>query len=405
MQNMLSESLGGILTFWPVWAPAALLYIAFHTWIRYKQREWIKAQGGILLEIKLPNELFKSPVAMEIFLQSLHQAGVGVLTDVYLKGRVRSWFSLELISDGGKVHFYIWMHAKWKKLVETQLYAHFPNIEVHEAPDYALAIKYDPVKYKFGKMTHIVLTKADAYPIKTYIDYNLHTDPKEEFKNDPIVPMLEFLGSLKAGEHAWVQILIQAHAKEGLKYLRLTSKPDWKTAAEKEIKNILSKAKFKGAGEEKGTDPKFLSEAQKDAIKAIERSIEKNAFDAMIRAFYFAEQEMHNSNNIGGLLSAFKQFSSQTLNGFRPGWGADYDYPWQDFKNLRRRKNEKQMLEAYKRRAIFNTPFKDFKNKPYILTTEEVATLYHFPSAEVAATPTLARLPSKKAEAPANLPV
>ena len=35
---------------------------------------------------------------------------------------------------------------------------------------------------------------------------------------------------------------------------------------------------------------------------------------------------------------------------------------------------------------------------------EELATLYHLPGA-VATTPTLTRIPSKKSEAPANLPV
>jgi len=42
--------------------------------------------------------------------------------------------------------------------------------------------------------------------------------------------------------------------------------------------------------------------------------------------------------------------------------------------------------------------------KPYILTTEELATIYHFPGS-VSTTPNLNRVPSKKAEAPSNLPL
>jgi hypothetical protein len=39
-----------------------------------------------------------------------------------------------------------------------------------------------------------------------------------------------------------------------------------------------------------------------------------------------------------------------------------------------------------------------------VLSTEELATLYHFPGA-IAATPSINRIPSKKSEAPANLPI
>jgi len=401
--ELLFDALLYVWKLWPVWVPLLLVYEAFHQWMSYKRREWIKGQGGVLLEIRLPNEQMKSPAVMEVFMQSLHQTGVGTVSDVFFKGQVRPWFSLELVSDGGEVHFYIWMHAKWKKSIETQLYALFPNIEVMEVPDYTLGIRYDREKYKFSKMWNIILTKADAYPIKTYIDFGLDKDQDEEYKNDPIAPMIEFLGSLKKGEYAWYQILVQGHSKEGFKLGRLVTKPDWKDAANAEIKEIAKKAKFK-TSEDKGGDNKFLSEEQKNLIEAIERSIEKPAFDTMIRAFYFSETEVNNPNNIGGLFGSFKSFSSNTLNGFRPGYSANYEYMWQDFGDLMRSRNEREMLEAYKRRSFFSEPFKHLGNSPYILTSEELATLYHFPSSMVVATPTLARIPSKKAEAPSNLP-
>ena len=40
------------------------------------------------------------------------------------------------------------------------------------------------------------LLKPDAYPIKTYIDFGLDKDPKEEFKVDPISPVIELFGSI-----------------------------------------------------------------------------------------------------------------------------------------------------------------------------------------------------------------
>jgi hypothetical protein len=402
--DIMKEIWKSIIMTAPVWIPLGLLLSWWDMWMRSKQRTYIKEQGALLLEVKIPRDMAKSPQAMEIFLNTLHQPSVGSLLDVYFKGRVRAWFSLELVSIGGTVHFYIWTHPKFRGLIESQLYAQFPDIEVHEVPDYALGVHRDPEKLSIGWIGQMKLTKADAYPIKTYIDYKLDKDPKEEYKHDPIVPMLEWLGSLKKGEQAWVQILIQGHSKEGLKYGRIVTKPDWKGGIDKEIKEIVKKATLKP---EDDKAPKFiqLSEGQKAVVDAIQRAASKPAFDTMIRCAYMAEKSAFNPNNIGGLLGSFKQYGSGDLNGFAPGFNAGFDYPWQDFRGSRKAKNETRLLEAYKRRSFFNTPFKHFHAKPFILTAEELATMWHFPSAEVAATPTLSRIPSKKGEAPANLPI
>lgn len=390
----------------PIWIPFVIVWFWFDLWIKYKRREYINAQGSALLEVKIPREMFKSPLSMELFLNSLYgtNASVGNLLDVYLKGRIRPWFSLELVSLGGQVHFYIWCHKNFKSRVETQLYAQFPNIEVHEVSDYALGVHHDLTKYSFGWIGQFALTKADAYPIKTYIDYGLDKDAKEEYKHDPIVAVLEYLGSLKAGEQAWIQIMIQPHAKEGLLHGRIIPKPNWKTGIESEIKDIIKKAIMK-TEDQKNPTSLNLSKGQTEVIAAIERTAAKYPFDSMIRGAYFAEKDQFNAANIGGLLGSFAQFNSQTLNGIRPDYKAAYDYVWQDFKGGRRRKNERELLEAYKRRSFFNVPFKNYHGKPFILTTEELATLFHFPSYVVAATPTLARVPSKRAEAPSNLPI
>jgi hypothetical protein len=60
-------------------------------------------------------------------------------------------------------------------------------------------------------------------------------------------------------------------------------------------------------------------------------------------------------------------------------------------------------LEAYKRRSLFNVPFKNFPEKPFILTAEEIATIFHLPGSYVT-TPTLQRVSSRKSEAPSNIP-
>lgn len=389
----------------PIWLPLFLILGFFSVWMDFKRREFIKEQGSVLLEIKIPREIARSPVSMEMFMNHLYQPSAGDLMKVFLQGSVRPWFSLELVSIEGSVHFFIWTQKKLRGLIETQLYAQYPNIEVNEAPDYSIGIHHDPEKLNFGWFGQFKLNKADAYPIKTYIDYGLDKDPKEEFKNDPLVAVLEYLGSLKKGEQAWIQILVQAHAKEGLKLGRFIPKPDWKSGVENEIKEIIKKGTMK-TEDNKNPSQLNLSETQKGVITSMERSLSKPAFDTMIRATYFAEKDSFNPGNIGGLLGSFKQFGSNNLNSFSPGYSAGHDYPWQDFRGKKKLAEQRELLEAYKRRSFFNPPFQNLGGKKaFILTTEELATLFHFPSYTVAATPTLSRIPSKKATAPANLPI
>ena len=60
-----------------LWLPLFLGFFWFTLWINYKRRKFIKDQGSVLLEIKIPEEISKSPVAMEMFLNNLFQPFAG----------------------------------------------------------------------------------------------------------------------------------------------------------------------------------------------------------------------------------------------------------------------------------------------------------------------------------------
>ena len=148
-----------------------------------------------------------------------------------------------------------------------------------------------------------------------------------------------------------------------------------------------------------------MSPADQDLLDALARSISKPAFDVGIRAIYVAKKDVFDTPfGIGGIISFFKHFNTENLNGFRPNgdkWHAQFGFPWQDFKNIRRNMLSKKVLKAYRRRLYFMPPY---LSTALVLNTEELATVYHFPGS-VAATPSLARIPSKRADAPSNLPI
>lgn len=393
-------------TTWPLWLPLVLMTLLFNTWFSYKRRDWIQKQGSVLLEIKLPRNIEKSPVAMEAVLEGMWEPVAGSFTDVFVKGQVRDWFSLEIVSLGGEVKFFIWTLPRWKRIIESRIYAQYPGAEVAEVEDYALGVHYDPSKMRIWGVT-TKLNKADAYPIKSYIDYELDKTSKEQEQIvDPIIPVLEYLGSLKPGEQAWIQILIQAHRKEGLaEDAKLFPKPDWKGGIKKEMKKIIEKESLIEPKPDKPLLIPYMTKSQDATMAAIERNAGKLAYDTMMRILYTAPLEVYDGTKGIGLVGSTRQFGTASPNGIRPDkFIPGINYPWEDFRDIRRKRLQRTYLDAFKRRSFFNAPYRRFLGRPYVLSTEELATIFHFPGA-VATTPTLSRVPSKKVGAPANLPI
>lgn len=385
----------------PIWLPILFLTILFNAWIYYRRSAYFGSLGSVLLEIKLPKEIFKSPAAMEIVLQTLSQGG-GETTwiDRVWLGKKRDWFSLEIVSTGGKVSFYIWTRPKYKNVIESQIYSQYPGVEVYEVEDYTTPFFYQPGQNDIWGCG-FQLTAPDPYPIKTYIDYGLEKDPKEEFKIDPMTATIEFLGSITSGQNIWLQILVRSHKKRRILDLFDEKEDAWKDEAKSQIKTIIEGLKIEGS-----TFGRIPTKGEAEKIAALERSVTKLPFDCGIRAIYFAEKDKFNSANIGGITGSFKQYGSLDLNGFKPsGWMTIFDYPWQEWFGAKE-KLKPILLDEYKLRRFFHSPYlgKNFYHPVFVLNVEELATIFHFVGS-VASTPTFERVASKKSEAPANLPI
>ncbi|MFA6314909.1 MAG: hypothetical protein WC648_00885 [Candidatus Paceibacterota bacterium] len=405
-----------IITVSPVVLVVFLALTFWELWIDYIRSANFFSIKYTVLELTLPKETFKSPAAMEVVLNSLHNTADGGWFARFWKGETRPWYSLELISVEGRVKFFIWTEDRRKNGVLSALYSQYPGIEIKEAPDYSRSVEYDPKTQKVFA-AEFEFTKKDkdngqAYPIKTYVDYGLDKDPKEEFKVDPLLPLIEWLGSVGPNQQVWFQFVVRAHKGEARKpgHLFKTYDP-WKDMAQKEIDHILLiKDRITKVAGEVNPDTGYariptISKPEQDIVEAIGRSISKLAFDVGIRAIYIAQKEFFDKPfGIGGIIGNMKQFNAEHLNGFKPNgdkWHSRLDEPWKDYKNYRQNRFSKLAIMAYRRRSFFYTPF---PSKYLTLNTEELATIYHFPG-QVSQTPTLDRVPSKKAQAPANLPV
>lgn len=399
----------------PVLVPALLIYITVKLFVYYKQINYISNLKSFLFEIKIPKDIQKSPMAMEIIFAAMQASGAANYTEAYLQGKTMGWFSLELVSIEGRVHFYIWSsEPKFKEILEAQIYAQYPTVEINMVKpeeDYVRKFQYNPEKNSIWGL-QFALTKADVYPIKTYVDYNMDKDQKDEYKIDPMTAVLEFLGSATRGQQIWMQILVKKHGKEGRNEHRLFEKKDWKEAADAEIEVIRKKATPATTGD--FTPFPNPTKGQVETIAAIERSKSKLAFDTVIRGFYLADNKFFNPSYISGLIGSMRQYNSETLNGFKLKTKTDVSDRFKDWVTLfpfmkptqvrLQEKYKNELFNAYRLRSFFYPPYRFYKQAPFILTTEELATIYHFPG-NVSATPTLAKIASKKSEPPANLPI
>jgi len=409
---------------YPIWLPIILAIIFWDMWVHYIRNAYFASLKYSLLEIKLPIEINKSPAAMEVVIDSFWQIG-GETTffDRYWTGKTRPYYALELVSIEGDVHFYVWTRSSEKDLIESRIYSQYPGVEVYEVPDYTTGVQYDESKNKMCACLFKLVDKNNALPIKTYVDFGLDQNPKEEHKVDPLTPILEFLGTLGPGEQAWYQIGIHTH-KAGAdrpkknkwftlgfdfeksmigfyidtKGMSVFQKKDWKDDAKKEIEKIRKTLENKDHPER---FPRIMTKGEMETIAAMERTTAKPAFNTGIRAIYIADKDKYIAGRKNDLYGAFRHFNS-IYNGLKPTMFTGYDNVWQDFMGIREVKQKKHMIAAYKKRGFFFSPYKE--KEVFIMNGEELATLFHFPGG-VATTPNLTRIPSKKSEAPSNLPI
>src|SRR3989338_4332927 len=244
-------------------------YIAFKLWLHYIQQDFISGIKFVLLEIVPPREVLLSPKAMELFLtNALYHWSMKGGVEEYWQGAVWFWHSLEIASFEGQVHFYIRTPTRLKTLVETQLYAQYPQAQVKVVEDYTLAVDEitDRSAWKLWGCEW-KLVKHEAYPIKTYVDFGLDKDPKEEYKVDPISPVIELFSSIGKGEQMWSQIVVKPPKKKYRTKGTWFGTHDWVKESRIEIERALlpyTNLRYfdeKGGGTKVGIEiraPKFM---------------------------------------------------------------------------------------------------------------------------------------------------
>jgi hypothetical protein len=400
--------------------PFILIKPAVTLWSWWRTRSFfLPKRPNILLEIKMPRHIPKPLRAMETVVTGLWQMySAPNWHEQWWDGQVLQQFSFEIAAIDGIPHFYVRLPNKLKKFFLTHIYSQYPGAEVEEVEDYTQKVPQNiPNKDWNLAGTSYRTIKSDPYPIRTYIDFERENEDDEERKVDPMSSLLEGFAQLQPGEQVWIQIVCVPllheipWVKEGKKIrdsMVKRKQPSPETPILKEVVDTLlfGPTEKKEVKEEVIPAELRLTPGEKEVVEAIEKKTSKLGFQCFLQYIYLGTRDVFFKGNMRLPMSYFTNFLTNNLNGLVPDgrtitkvkkkW---YSFFWQ----IKRRNylRQRRLFRHYIRR---DSPFHPKPGGTFILNTEELATIFHFPSQEASPSSMAPRTENKKGEAPANIP-
>ena len=398
------------------------LQFLWFEWLEVRQTRWLSDKKFVLLAIDVPKDNEQSPMAVEQMMTNLAGAHSPYSKwELWWEGAVQLAFSLEIVSIYGYIQFLIRTPDFLRDMVEASVYAQYPEAEITEVEDYVDAVPdiYPDEEYDFWG-SELEPVRHWAYPIKTYKDFEHGLT--QELK-DPMAALLEMFSRLGTGEQAWFQLIVQpgdySWQKEGQAVVDKlmgkepkVSKGAFGKASEAftgeiaawgaEAVNSMFGTELEFAGADKLKDDSMamynMSPLTRKTLEMIERKISKEGFNCKIRLAYVGKKgSFQKAKRVGTFFSVIKQFGSGNSNSFKPSKAATVKANYA-FAKRRIIMKKNKIIKAYKTRSTWRGM------KSFILNSEELATLYHFPAFTIKA-PLLKRTESKKGEPPSFLPL
>lgn len=303
------------------------------------------------------------------------------------------YLALEIVQEKNLIKFYVVAPEKLGEYVEQQIHAEFPNAEIEEVTDYNI---FHPQGVILG--TYLKPTQSPYLPIKTF--KKLDADPTEGLLNN--------LSKLKEDEGAAIQIFIKpaSHKWQGrllkiaheLHYGKKLGQALHKVSFANiigtvvlfpfkllgKIFNAIMESGKKGGpveSEQNKTAPVRLMQREEEIVKSIEEKITKAAFEVNLNVMASAADQFRAKQILAGIIGSFAQFTAH------------------------------ESGNALKENVIFlkSVFIRDFiyRNfrwwKKFILNTEELASMFHFPLPS-AKTPNILWLQARTSPPPVNLP-
>lgn len=405
-----------LLFVFPVAVFGVLVWGFAELWIDRKQGQYLGNLKWDVLAIAIPQDALQTPKGMENFFNNLMGSKSSITwKEKWLLGKFQAYFVFEIVSNEGQIQFYIRCIKKYRDLVEAALYAQYPEAQITEVEDY---VDMAPSNYPNDNYdmwgSEMKLSKENFFPIKTYEMFE-HMGEKDNRFKDPILPILEMMGKMGPGEHYWIQFLImgpdeQDWTKDGSKWIEETygkQKPKPKGwFAENigwfpnELANQITGSPLTVEQEMKQDDFRMfkITPEEREKLDLVQKKISKLGWHSKVRFVYWAKKEVFRKGTIASMTKGiFNQYAILGVNklGLHNASTPKDDYFYMEWQMPMK---QRRLMARYKERKF------SAGCTPYILNSEELATLFHLP-ASGARTPVLTALGARRAEPPVELDV
>lgn len=293
------------------------------------------------------------------------------LFDRLLYGRPMIVFEMVVRPDG-LIVFYAGCERRWLDHLEKQIYAHYPQAEVRLAGDYTI---FEPADAMRGGSLR--LARSAHLPVATY----------KELELDPIHTLAGALAKIQKRDAAVIQYVLQPAPKRAQRKARRAARQIIRGKRSDLEEGIFEKLrrglrKLTGTVDEQerlAAEMRQLTPRMQQRVELVEQKASQPQFAVNIRVVVSCGQVEETERVFNGIVGAFSQYNFPDLNHFK-------------LKIAHRR-------GRFLRDVVFRVPRRASAN---ILSTTEVASLFHFPLPQTG-TPSILWRGAKVASAPTGL--
>jgi len=341
----------------------------------------------VMLEVRVPRESgkkedeplkdFKNYAAIaEQFISSFTTFYENKISSLWYGQNV---FSLEIVARNKEIIFFIGTPKSLQETVIKQVLSFYPSAQVEPSNDFVI---FD--KNLKASMGIIDLNKLFIYPLKTYHDLEM----------DPVNNLTNSLSRLGENNRANIQIIFKPHsgswrsavsnATQKLKEGKSVSgaKNFWVRLLHSTSDISAKPIQHQVTGEQQIEQPSItqMTPLQESQLQLIQKKGEKTGFDTQMRIMAVAQTNEQAKEEIRNIFASLAQFGSPDRNSF------------------------KIYFPRLTGNIISHFILRHFlKKHTMLLNSEEIASIYHFPSYLID-TPGIRWFLAKRAAAPTNLP-
>lgn len=282
--------------------------------------------------------------------------------------------AFEIIASNGLIHYFVAVPIALVSTVEQAILSTYPGARVEEVEDHNI---FSPQ----GKLTgtvggELTLRHQFSYPIGTF----------QQMERDPMEALINTLSRLQLGDGAAIQIMLRP-AKPG--WIKASKKLVARKRHQKDSTGLgftpkdLAMAAVKAPEQQHKEKQQYeLSKLEETMMQAVEEKVRHPGFEVLIRVLVSSPTYDRSQSLLRGITTSFALFEAPGSNGFQFLEARD--------------------LQGLVTAFIFRFFPPEVSNN--ILSSPELATVFHLPDSQFTGTAQVERQHSKQVDGPPNMP-